>query len=75
MAENIAPPVNDNKYYDKDKRSVSQCFLGKQDIASMMVSLGYAYDWPYFSKEYYRSEQSKVQKEKSGLWAGEFKEP
>jgi endonuclease YncB( thermonuclease family) len=35
-------------------RSVAQCFIGEQDIATEMIRLRQACDWPHFSRGYYR---------------------
>jgi endonuclease YncB( thermonuclease family) len=62
------PLVCKQKAIDKYKRVVAQCFVDKKDIGSAMVAFGYAWDYPQYSKGYYKQEQVIAQKEHRGLW-------
>lgn len=67
--------VCEENYKDRYSRSVSKCFANGQDIAAIMVQSGYAFDYPRYSNGYYQVNQKEAQKQKAGLWAGQFDLP
>jgi endonuclease YncB( thermonuclease family) len=57
-------PTGDKSY----DRIVASCFLGKKDIAEYMVEIGFAVDWPKFSKGIYADEMQFAVRNKVGMW-------
>lgn len=57
-------PTGDKSY----DRIVASCFLGKKDIAEYMVKIGFAVDWPKFSKGIYADEMQFAVQNKIGMW-------
>jgi endonuclease YncB( thermonuclease family) len=53
-------------------RIVAQCFVGKDDVAGLMVGRGYACDWRKFSGGYYRKfELSNACSQELGISTGD----
>lgn len=71
---------NELKCHEKPRaksetRTVAQCFVNDNDLAELMVRGGWAVDYSYFSKGFYRASQDQARKEKKGIWAGELQIP
>ena len=54
--------------FDKYKRSVMHCFVGKRDLGASMVKTGFAKDYSKYSGDFYASEQRFAKKAKLGIW-------
>jgi endonuclease YncB( thermonuclease family) len=57
------------KYCDSRGRTVALCRLNGADLSEVMVSAGWAVDWPYFSDGAYLQAQQDARKAGRGLWA------
>ena len=65
-----------SKGADREGRQTATCALdGGSDLGSMLVSLGYAIDWPGTSGGFYQHEQSLAREARRGLWSGTFDLP
>lgn len=61
---------------DQYGRVIGSCFRADgEDVSRWLVRHGHALDWPHYSKGRYLPEQQAAQREKAGIWAGEFTEP
>ncbi len=68
--------IEKNKLKSKrESRMVAKCFVGKKDIAEIMVLNGWAIDYKFFSKGAYSKAQMQARKNKKGIWAGSFISP
>lgn len=55
-------------------RIVATCRVGRQDLASTMISAGYAVALPAYSEEYVEG-AAQAQQQRRGIWASEFQNP
>lgn len=61
---------------DRYGRMVASCRIANgDDIASWLVRNGLALDWPLYSAGKFSKEEAAAKAQKSGVWAGAFKEP
>tara|TARA_Y100000741_G_scaffold336827_1_gene295709 strand:+ start:724 stop:1200 length:477 start_codon:yes stop_codon:yes gene_type:complete len=60
---------------DKYKRSLGECYINGKSLSSYMVRNGYAFDWPYYSKNKFSRDQDFAKKNGLGLWSMEFEFP
>lgn len=60
---------------DRYKRIVAQCFVDKTDLGRTMVLRGWAFDYPQYSKGFYKDEQEWARNEPRGAWHGHFQWP
>lgn len=61
---------------DQYGRMVADCYRADgENLATLMVSAGYALDWPRYSRGRYASEQQHAKAQKLGMWRGNFTEP
>ena len=62
--------------HDKDRygRVVAVCRIDGRDVGRLQVRRGWAVAYRYFSKDYVTDEEI-AQREKNGIWAGEFEMP
>ena len=68
--------VCQRKNGDRYGRTVALCQYGAAyDIAAVMVSNGFALDWPKYSGGDYREQQSAAAEAELGVWSGKFVEP
>ncbi len=68
--------VCERRAEDRYGRTVAVCKYGADfDVAAVMVSNGYALDWPKYSGGAYREHQSAAVEASNGIWSGEFVEP
>ncbi len=63
------------KNKDKYKRSVGECFIKEESLSVFMVRNGYAFDWPYYSKRKFSSDQEYAKINKLGIWNMKFEYP
>ncbi len=66
------------KPVDRDQydRIVAVCFNSKGDnLASWLVSNGYAVDYPRYSKGLYAADERVARAKKAGIWKGQFVKP
>lgn len=63
------------KYTDRYARSISQCSVEGSDLGAMMVQHGHAVDYERYSKGYYKTQELEAQRNKAGIWAGDFEKP
>ena len=59
---------------DRYKRYIAVCFSGKKNLNKMMVKNGWAIAYRYYSTDYI-DEEFIAEREKLGIWKGEFEEP
>ena len=59
---------------DKYKRYIAICFIDNLNINKIMVKTGWAIAYRYYSTDYI-NEENFAQKNKLGIWRGEFEEP
>lgn len=52
-------------------RKTCDIFLNGKDVSAVLVSAGYAWDYPEYSKGLYAQEQATAKAAKVGLWKGE----
>ena len=64
-------PVGRGRY----GRTIARCYVGKDDLAAIMVRSGWAVDWPSYSRGAYADMQEAARRENRGLWAGFFAVP
>lgn len=65
---------------DRYRRIVAQCIVqtvdwpgrAGPDIASLMVAQGHVVDFPHYSSGAYSGQQRLAQRDRAGMWAGEF---
>jgi endonuclease YncB( thermonuclease family) len=57
------------KHKDRYQRLVMKCYSGDKDIASMMVRMGVAKDYPKYSKGEYEEDQKFAIEQRYGIWA------
>ena len=55
-------------------RYVANCFTNKINLNQLMVRLGWAVAYRYYSKDYI-NEEKYAQENKLGIWKGEFEKP
>ena len=60
---------------DRYKRIVAVCYLGNKEINAWMVRNGWAVDYLQYSKGAYRAEQLHAERNRLGIWRGEFELP
>lgn len=60
---------------DRYGRTVAKCYIGRNDLAAVMVRSGWAVDWPKYSGGAYAAMQEAAKRENRGLWAGFFSAP
>lgn len=58
IAKDAEPPIPD----------VMQCFVGSQDLGSMLVNTGWMFDHPFYSAHYYQQEEQAAKAARRGLW-------
>ena len=63
------------KDIDRYKRIVATCTANGEDIAGWMVRMGWAFDFPRYSKGYYAAAQAEATADHRGLWQGECEMP
>ena len=63
------------KKKDKYKRLVGECFIKDESLSVFMVRNGYAFDWPYYSKGKFASDQEYAKINKLGFWNMNFEYP
>ena len=51
------------------------CTSDGNDVGSMMVQMGMAWDYSKYSGDYYQFEEDLARKEKRGIWAKTEEEP
>src|SRR5690606_17118147 len=57
-------------------RMVADCFRADgRNVAALLVSAGWALDWPRHSGGRYGGEQRRAKAQKLGMWRGTFTEP
>jgi endonuclease YncB( thermonuclease family) len=54
---------------DRYGRSVASCTIGDVDLAGIMVSQGWARDWPRYSNGAYADEQLVARRANRGVWS------
>ena len=59
---------------DYFKRLIGECYQGKTNLNSWLVSNGYAVAFRKYSKKYV-SEENLAKREKKGMWQGKFEMP
>ena len=70
----MARIIGDNKVSCEDtggrtyNRVVAICTAGGKDIASEIVRLGWAWDWPKFSLGHYKPQELEAWQARRGLW-------
>ena len=57
------------KHKDRYQRLVMQCFSKDEDIASSLVRMGVAKDYPKYSKGTYAKDQEFAKKSAYGMWS------
>jgi endonuclease YncB( thermonuclease family) len=69
----LARDVPDCRAVERDRygRTVARCAIDGQDIGSLMVLSGLAWDYQRFSGGFYAAEQDAAQRGRRGLWAGD----
>ena len=67
ISKNIITCVRE-KYKDKYRRTVAECFINGESLSSFMVKKGYACDYIYYSKGKYAKEQKYAKANKLGVW-------
>ena len=60
---------------DRNGRKVSTCRSDGQDIGTLMVESGWAWDYFEYSRGFYIYAESLAQKDKRGVWSGECAAP
>ena len=60
---------------DRYKRIVAVCYVGKKNINAWMVRNGWAVDYRRYSMGAYRAEQLHAERNRLGIWQGEFELP
>lgn len=60
---------------DRYKREVSRCMAGDKDVAGWMVLMGWAFDYPQYSKGYYKDWEEESRTGNHGIWALKFDKP
>tara|TARA_Y100000590_G_scaffold206910_1_gene234358 strand:+ start:35 stop:520 length:486 start_codon:yes stop_codon:yes gene_type:complete len=60
---------------DKYKRKLGECFINNQSLSRILVTNGYAFDWPYYSNKKYATDQEYAKKHELGLWGMKFEFP
>ncbi len=60
---------------DRYQRIVAVCYLGNKNINAWMVRNGWAVDYRRYSKGAYRAEQLHAERNRLGIWRGEFELP
>lgn len=61
---------------DRYGRFVGDCFRADgKSVASWLVSSGHALDWPRYSKKAYAPGQEHAQRNRLGMWQGQFMPP
>lgn len=57
---------------DRYQRVVARCFIvgTDVDVAGMLVSVGYALDWPQYSNGYYSLVEQEARRRALGVWDG-----
>ena len=60
---------------DRYKRIVTVCYLGDKSINAWMVRNGWAVDYRQYSKGAYKTEQLHAERNRLGIWRGEFIAP
>lgn len=74
-AVGAAVPVCETVSKDRYRRTIARCSASGVDLAAIMVSQGWAVDWPLYSGGAYDTEQTAAKQERRGLWAGFFVAP
>jgi endonuclease YncB( thermonuclease family) len=62
------------KTYDRYKRLIAVCYLGKTDLNRWMVRNGLSVAYRRYSKDYI-TEEKYAQNQKNGIWNSEFQMP
>ena len=60
---------------DRYQRIVAKCTVGGEDIATWLVSHGWALDWPRYSRGAHASSQAEATSARRGVWQGDFEKP
>jgi endonuclease YncB( thermonuclease family) len=60
---------------DRYKRIVGRCMINDLDVAATMVRLGWAFDYPEYSKGTYKAFEDEAKADTRGLWAYQFDRP
>lgn len=63
--------ISCKQYNTSYNRWVAQCWAANQDIGGVIVTAGYAMDYPKYSGGHYRQEQADAAAAKRGMWAGD----
>lgn len=53
---------------DRNGRPVAACRVGENDLAALVVTQGWARDWPRYSDGAYADEEAAARAERRGLW-------
>lgn len=59
---------------DRYGRSIAQCSVGGDDVATRQVEAGWARDWPRYSNGSYQEAELVARAERRGVWASECPE-
>lgn len=59
---------------DRYKRTLARCFVGSEDVQAWLVLNGWALAYRQYSEDYVHAEQV-AQKQRAGVWEGEFTPP
>ena len=63
-------------HHDRYGRTVARCSVDGRDLGAEMVRLGWAVDFPRYSKGFYREQERDARNARRGVWAdGEFLPP
>ena len=62
-------------YRDDYDRLIATCTINGRDLGALLVQIGYAMDYPRYSKGHYAQMQAKAKSQKRGLWSGDFRKP
>ena len=60
---------------DRYRRVVAVCTVAGEDVAVWLVRLGWALDWPKYSKGKYAKQEDEAAAAKVGIWQGQFQMP
>lgn len=60
---------------DQYGRTVAVCTIGGEDVAGWLVSNGFAFDWPRYSRGKYPGAQKDAERAGRGVWAGSYVVP
>lgn len=55
-------------YDSRWRRSVALCRVNGEDVASAMVSRGFARDWPRYSGGHYARQEAEARNSRAGFW-------